>query len=141
MENLSTVKKIIDRNIISTCSTYFLCSLPSLSIHVKGAQGSNVGNPWLRSAYTGVSCIKSSSTKGVGTMDTCSNGAYIRDICIGSTYNMGNCIEDTNIGGICGLVYKSSKYSVWCLRLLVKSTSNMPVSFYLYLQVIPEKEP
>lgn len=141
---MSTIKRIFDRDAILTYSAYFPGCPPSLLTNLRSVKGTNVGVLWLGGAYARVFYIKGFGTKGANTEGICTvggffGGTYIRSVCIGGACDVGNYIRGAGVGGICSSAYKSTKSSIWCSRLLVESTSKMPVSSCLHLQFILDK--
>lgn len=139
MAYLSTVGRIFDRDVILTYFTYFSGCPPLFLTDIRDAKGANICNPWLESACVGVSYIKDSGTKDASTKDVCTVGACSKDACIrgnciGGTCDIGHYISGASIGSICNSVDKLSKSSVWYLRLLVKSISQILVSFCLHYE-------
>lgn len=79
-------------------------------------------------------CIDNANIDITSIADTCARKTSTSDVFIDSTY-----IKSVDTEIIYISIYKSSKFSIKDLKLLIKLIFEISISFYLYLQVILDR--
>lgn len=119
---------------ILTYCGYFPSCLWAFSTAVKGFKAANLKSSWI-----GNTCAKNTLACAI---NFCIRVIFVRDTRIGDTYTGVAYfvdIENICIGSTYGSSHKPSKFSVSYSKLLVELTSEIPISSFLYLQVILDK--